>query len=170
MTTHKAEVRINAPKEEVWQTLADFAGVWKYNPSVEASHSLTADDRGVGAERRCELTFGGAAVEERIIEWNPAGHYVIEIFDGDRMPPITRTVARLGVRADGDGSIVSGAMSYETKFGPVGALMNRFVIRKKFGDAFTGMFAGLKHHIETGETVAEDTELAYDAVQYAASS
>ncbi|MGI9658143.1 MAG: SRPBCC family protein [Gaiellaceae bacterium] len=170
MTTHKAEVRIDAPKEAVWEALADFSGVWKYNPSVESSHSLTTRDRGVGAERRCELTFGGAAVEERIVDWNPAGHYTVEIFGGDRMPPIRRTKARLGVRADGDGSIVTGAMTYETKLGPIGALMNRLVIRKKFGGAFSGMFAGLKHHVETGETVGEDTKLAYDAVTYAATT
>ena len=168
MTTHKVEVQIDAPKDVVWAALADFGAVWKYNPAVESSRSLTDKNRGVGAERRCELTFSGAAVEERIVDWNPAGHYAVEIFDGDRLPPIKNAVARLGVRRHGDGSVVTGALSYDTKFGPVGSLMNRLVISKKFGGAFSGLFAGFKHHIETGETVGTDTELAYDAVRYAA--
>lgn len=166
MTTHTKEIRINAPKDAVWASLADFSGVWKYNPSVASSRSLSVADRGVGAERRCELTFGGAAVEERIVEWSETGHYAVEIFDGDRMPPIKNVTGRLAVREDGDGSIVSGAMSYETKLGPIGTLMDRLIISKKFGGAWSGMLAGLKHHVETGETVGEDTKLPYDAVQY----
>ena len=165
MTKLSANVRIDAPKDKVWAAMADFGGIWRFNPSVVKSYSLTEANHGVGAERRCELTFAGASVEERIVEWSDAGSMAVEIFGGEKMPPIKNVIGRLEVRQDGDGSVASGTMTYDTKYGPIGWAMDKVMISKQFGKAFTGIFAGLKHHIETGEAVERGTKLAYEVVK-----
>lgn len=165
MTVHTAEIRIDAPKEAVWEHLADFGGVWKFSPTVTKSHSTTEANQGVGAQRHCELSFAGASVDERVIEWSDSS-YAIEIFDGEKMPPIKNIIARLSVTEDGAGSIVSGIMTYDPK-GPFGWVMDRLVVRKKFGRAWAGIFAGLKFHIETGQIVERGLNLPYQQVQLA---
>ncbi len=168
MTTLTAQVTVDASADKVWPALADFGGIWRFNPSVAASRSLTEANGGVGAERHCDLTFAGASVEERIVEWNDGSDYAIEIFDGEKMPPIKNVIARLGVRANAAGNtVVSGTMTYDTRLGAVGSLMDRAVISRKFGKAFDGIFAGLKHHIETGEVVDTETDLNYAPVAHA---
>lgn len=167
MTTHHAEIRIDAPIDRVWDSLADFAGVWQYNPSVKTSYSLNGSDTGLGAERRCELTLAGAVVDERIVEWDEGEGYTVEILGGKKLPPIRNVRARLDVRSEGDVSIASGTMSYDPRFGPFGRAMDRFMIRKQFGKAWTGIFAGLKYHAETGEVVAKGVKLDLSPVDYA---
>ena len=164
MTTLSARVRVDAPREVVWDALADFGGAWKYNPSVTSSRSLTAANRGVGAERHCDLTVAGATVQERILEWDDAGSYALEIYDGDKLPPIKNIIARLSVSEENGQTIAEGTMSYDTKFGPIGRAMDRFVISKQFGSAWQGIFAGLKHHAETGEIVEKGVRLPFDEV------
>lgn len=164
MTAISAQTRIDASVAEVWNAMADFGGVWRYSPGVTKSHSLTESNSGVGAERHCDLTFAGASVDERIVEWVDNDHYAIEIFEGEKMPPIKNMRAVLSVRKDGDETIASGTMSYEPK-GLVGAVMDRVMIRRNFSKAWTGIFAGLKHHIETGQLVEGGSGLPYEDVE-----
>lgn len=164
MTEISASIRIDAPKDEVWAVMADFGGIWQFNPSVNKSYSLTEANHGVGAERRCELTLAGASVDERIVEWSDAGSMAVEIYAGKKMPPIKNVIGRLEVREDGAGSVASGTMTYDTKFGPIGWAMDKLIVSKQFEKAFTGIFAGLKHHVETGEAVERGVKLPYELV------
>lgn len=168
MTTLSAKVRIDAPRDVVWNALADFGGTWKYNPNVTASRSLTEANQGVGAERHCDLTFAGASVRERILEWDDAGGYALEIYDGDKLPPIKNIIARLSVSEENGHTVAEGTMSYDPKFGPIGWVMDRLMVRKQFGRAWQGIFAGLKHHAETGEVVEKGVRLPFDQVARAA--
>lgn len=164
MTTLSARVRIDAPRDVVWNALADFGGTWKYNPNVITSRSLTDANSGVGAERHCDLTLAGATVRERILEWDDAGSYTLEIYEGDKLPPIKSIVARLSLSEENGQTIAEGTMSYDTKFGPIGWLTDRMIVRKQFGRAWQGIFAGLKHHAETGEIAERGVRLPYDDV------
>lgn len=164
MTTLTANVRIDAPRDVVWNALADFGGTWKYNPNVITSRSLTEATQGVGAERHCDLTLAGATVQERILEWDDDGSYALEIYDGDKLPPIENIIARLSVSEQDGYTIAEGTMSYDTKYGPVGWLMDRLVVRRQFGRAWHGIFAGLKHYAETGQIVEKGVHIPFDQV------
>ena len=50
---------------------------------------------------------------------------------------------------------MSVTADYKLKFGPVGALMDLLFAKRQFQQAFDGMMAGLKHHIETGELIGD---------------
>lgn len=146
------EIRINAPKETVWKALADFGGIHKFSPTVPTSHSTSANNEGLGATRHCDLAPMGS-VEERIVEWKAGESLTVEIYDGEKMPPIKNALGMLSVREDSDGTIASMQMEYETKMGVIGAAMNVVMIKGQFDKAVKGILQGLKHHTETGEVV-----------------
>ena len=155
MKTATRAVRIDSPKEQVWAALADFGGVWKYNPSVVTSRSTTPQNGGVGAARHCDLTFSGASVEERIVEWNEGNGYRIEVFDSKRTPPFKQAFGDIDLWEDGDGTVVTMTFSHSMKYGPIGALMDRLVVETQYAKALDLLLAGLKHHIETGQDIVK---------------
>ncbi len=163
MKKQSAKVEIEASAEKVWDVLADFGNVSVFNPSVAESHSTTEETNGVGAARHCDLTVGGATIEERIVDWNEGSSYTIEIYDGSRNP-FAKALGTLAVEPLGEGrSLVS--MSFEWK--PKGGFFSGFLGRALKGQnqkAITGVLAGLKHHVETGDPVAGRQKVDRSAV------
>lgn len=165
MTQVTGEVRINAPREQVWAALADFGGIYKFNPGVPTSHATSEANEGIGATRHCDLSVSGSSIEERIIDWVEGEKYAIEIYDGKKAPPLKSAVARIAVEDDGPNAIVRGQIDYELKYGPVGSLMDAMMVKSQFNKGWNGLFAGLKHYVETGEEVDGLDGLDLDAVQ-----
>ena len=60
------QIAINAPKEKVWEVLADFGAVSNWAPTILESRSTTEANGGVGAERTCKHQKMGD-IEERIV-------------------------------------------------------------------------------------------------------
>ena len=166
MSKVSREVRINAPKEKVWEALADFGGIQIFNPSVIKSYTINSKNEGVGASRRCELNIPGSHIDERVTEWVDGEKMVIEIYDGKKAPPFKRAFATISIREDGPNTtIATGVIEYKLKFGPIGALMDVALVKPQFGKGFGGLMAGLKHYVETGESVDGPTGLDFSSVQ-----
>ena len=54
-----SQVVVAAPLETVWESWADFGGIYKFHEDVRKTTILTeATPRGVGAVRLCELAEG----------------------------------------------------------------------------------------------------------------
>ena len=51
MPRFSTQIRIDAPKEKVWEVLADLGGIYKWNPGVVHSHSTSDSTGGEGAMR-----------------------------------------------------------------------------------------------------------------------
>ena len=164
MSNITREIWIDASKEDVWAALADFGNIYRFNPSVPRSYSTNGKPSGLGAARHCELNIQGASVEERIIGWEDGKMMRVEIIGGEKTPPWKNPVAELSVQEHQDGTLVRGAFNYQMKYGPVGALMDRFMVQPQFGKAFGGILAGLKHYMETGEQVHGSQGLPFDQV------
>ncbi len=63
---------VAAPLATVWESWADFGGIYKFHDDVSKTTILTAaQPRGVGAVRLCELSDGRNEIEERVVEWDP---------------------------------------------------------------------------------------------------
>lgn len=156
------EIWIDAPKNEVWAALADFGNIYRFNPSVPSSHSTNELSSGEGATRHCDFLVEGSSVEERIVEWHEGDRMVVEIYEGVKTPPWENVFADIAVEEVDGGTLVRGTMSYDMRYGPVGSLMDRFMIQPQFGKAWGGIFAGLKQYIETGEEVSGSDGLPFD--------
>ena len=162
MTDVTREVRIQAPKEKVWDIIKYFAGVQAYGNQVIKSYPTSEATGGLGATRHCDLTNG--TVEERIVEWTEGNGYKLLVFQAKPNPPIKDPTVSIYLREDGENTIAYGTASYEMKGGPIGALLNAVMIKSQMNKMMDSLFAGLKYHVETGKVVEKDTPLDLTAV------
>ncbi len=155
-------VRIDASAEKAWEVLADFGGVSKWAPTITESRSLTEANGGVGARRTCTHVKMGQ-LEEVIVEWEEGRRYSYDVTRGLPMP-MKSLNNDWSVESDGDGAVVTLRQNFETKFGPLGWLIESLVLRRMMEKEITVSLAGLKYHTETGEISTLDIALPTDAV------
>ena len=148
MTVLSNSIRIDAPPEKVWQTLASLDTQHYYDPGTTKTVIVSSSKEGVGAARQCDLTPGGW-FKEKITEWKPCEALTFELFECTL--PVRGLKYRYSLTPEGGGTLVRQRMEYELKFGPLGKLMDAIMIRKKWDAGIKGFFAGLKHYVETGE-------------------
>ena len=161
---------VDAPTEEVWAAIGDFGNVAKVNPNVSNSYLTSDATDGVGATRHCDLSLYGASVEERITEWVDGEKLAIDVYDSNRLPIIEDSTAMMRVDAVGEKTRLTSSLSYSVKYGPVGAVMNRLMLRGQFATAMKRFLAGIKHHVETGALIDRSTPVPVSAVSEAGGS
>ena len=163
MSQVKIQLRINAAKEKVWETLNDLQGVQGWNPNVDAAHYTSEIREGVGASRHCDLAggtlAGGGTVEESVIEVRPQEVLTISLDEG---APFKKAHGRWTIQGDDGATDVTVTLEYEMKFGPIGWLMDRLLVNSQLRKALRHGVAGLKYHLETGQVVG--TELPEHAL------
>lgn len=145
MTTLHHQIRINASVEAVWKAVGDLVAVQYYNPMVASARHMTQQKAGVGAMRRCELKPKGR-VEERVWEWNPPNAIGLEVTASDW--PIVFMKWRTALASDGGATVMSQETNYKLKFGPLGALMDALIMRRKLARGIAEIFERLKRHVE----------------------
>ncbi len=153
MAQFSTQIRIHATKETVWEVLADFGGIYRWNPGVRHSYSTSESDHGLLATRRCELLKGGDYLDEKIQEWRDGESFKVDIYETSL--PLHRNVVEFSVEGDGSATIVRVSPDYALKYGLLGWLMNQIVVRRKFQKGMVDLLTGLKYHIETGELVGD---------------
>jgi hypothetical protein len=72
-------ISIDAPTDRVWSALGDFGGIDRWSPVINHSASVDGAERGVGAERACELKGLFPNVVERTTQWDEGRGYSFEI-------------------------------------------------------------------------------------------
>ena len=145
MTTLHHEVKINAVPEKVWNVLADLEAVQYYNPLVVKTHYTSENRDGVGASRHCDFKPNGFS-KERVTDWIPARLLGMEVVDSSFPMRFTRWKTHLA--ADDGGTRVTQELEYEMKFGLLGELLNKLMMRKKYDGILAEIFTGLKNYIE----------------------
>ena len=153
MTTVSRHIEINASADEVWEAIADFGGVYKWAPNVSSSYSTTEANEGVGAARHCEVA-GFVGIDEEIVDWEEGQGYKYQV---ENIGPIGKLVNEWSVTSDGENSVVTTNVSYRMKFGIMGALMDRLMVRRSIRKAMAQSQAGLKGYVETREPMAMPT-------------
>ena len=155
MTTFSTTIKVNAPKEKVWEVLADLGSIYKWNPGVSHSYSTSSETGGEGAMRHCDLqnAKGGSIgyLKERAFDWRDGDGFTIDIYESNL--PLKRNHVKFDLKSNGDDTIVTITPDYELKFGPLGVLADLLIGRRMLKKGMADMAAGLKHHIETGELV-----------------
>lgn len=145
MTTIEHEVFAACPPERVWALLADLEAVAKYNPGVTHAAIDGPQREGVGAQRTCALTPSGRVVE-RVTHWEPGLALGLEVTQSDWPISSMRWVTR--VEPHPRGTRVTQALEYQVKFGPLGWLLDRLVMKRKLTSSLDAVFASLIRHAE----------------------
>jgi len=149
MTQIKSEIKINAPKEEVWGVLGDFGGISKWSPTVAKSTSTTTANEGVGCGRECEVP-GFGNLREQVTEWDEGSRIKFNI---EGVGPMKSMINEFSIISDGKDTLATMTVNFQMKFGLIGALMDRLKVRRQMRKLVKLTLAGLKHHVETGELV-----------------
>jgi len=138
---------IDAPKAAVWRVLDDFGGVAKYNPGVNSSGIVAGPDTGEGATRECVLDEGGR-IEEEIVAYEPGSAYTVEFTDmGDF--PLKENVVDLSVSdLDDSRSAVTMRARFTPKYGPLGWVMAKVMMRSKLAESFEETLDGLADYVQ----------------------
>jgi hypothetical protein len=145
MTTIHHQIEAACPPEHVWTVLADLEAVQHYNPSVRAAALRGSRRTGVGAERVCELLPRGRVVE-RVTHWEDGRAVGLEVAESDWPIRFMRWVTH--IEPKGDGSLIKQELEYAVKFGPLGWLMDRVVIKRKLTATLDDVFARLARRAE----------------------
>lgn len=161
------QVHIDAPKDEVWAVIADFGNIANLSPGIKKSYLTSEATGGVGATRHCDLALYGANVEERIIEWTDGESFRVDIFESTRLPIIKTSGGSFHVQDHDGGTRLTGSLHSSLKYGFVGDLMYRLVLRKQLAKEWKILLAGVKQHMETGALIERDTRVPVGAVSEA---
>lgn len=161
------EVLIEASKERVWESVADFGNTYLWNPSVTHSRLTSDAPSGIGATRHCDLTISKASIEERVVDWVENEQLRVEIFGGRRTPPFKEAWGRFTLENVPGGTLTKLQLHYELKGGILGGLIDRLMVRRQYGKGLKLALAGLKYHVETGDLVETGTRVPVDEVTLA---
>jgi len=145
MATLRHDIRANCSPKAVWALLSDLEAVQRYNPTVRSATIEGKQRIGVGAMRACELLPKGRVVE-RVTTWEDGRAVGLEVAESDWPIHFMRWVTR--IEADGDGTRITQDLEYEVKFGPVGWLLDRLVMKRKLTATLDDVFAALVRHAE----------------------
>jgi hypothetical protein len=145
MTTIRHEIHAACAPEIVWKILADLEEVARYNPGVRAAETMGAQRTGVGAMRACELVPKGRVVE-RVTHWEEGRALGLEVTESDWPIRFMRWVTRL--EASSGGTRIFQELEYEPKFGPLGWVLDRLMMKNKLTGTLDGVFASLVKHAE----------------------
>lgn len=140
-------VHIKTTKPKAWEVLKDFNNVYTWAPGVEESFGLTIKQAQVGAGRHCKLD-GFGEIDEYVVEWNEGTGFV---YDVTPLGPLTNALSRWELLDNGATTTLKVELNYDIRFGLLGKLMHKLIMRKKLEESLPDTLNALKTRIETGE-------------------
>jgi hypothetical protein len=155
MTTIHHQIEAACPPERVWAVLSDLEAVRHYNPTVRTV--VVRGDRrgGLGAERVCDLLPKGRVVE-RVTHWEDGRAVGLEVAESDWPIRFMRWVTRIEPKAGG--SLITQELEYVVKFGPLGWLLDKLVMKRKLTATLDDVFARLAKRAEAAPTAVRGRE------------
>jgi len=152
MTEITREITINAPRDQVWEALANFGNIVTFNINLIDSRLLGEQSEGVGTRRHCDMD-ARTGFDERVTRWEDGRGYTVEMHNFKGMPPMNHAHAAVDVRdaaAPGQ-SVVTFSLDYELGMGVLGAVMDAAMAKRQFQTNADRFLQGLKYHVETGQ-------------------
>jgi hypothetical protein len=150
MTTIHHEIEVACSPERVWAVLADLEAVQHYNPTVRTAAVKGTRRTGVGAERVCDLLPKGRVVE-RVTHWEDGRAVGLEVAESDWPIHFMRWVTR--IEPKGDCSLITQELEYAVKFGPLGWLLDKLVMKRKLTSTLDDVFARLATRAEASADI-----------------
>lgn len=141
MTVLKNTIHIAAPPHRVWAALARLDALHEYDPGIAKSEIRSEQPAGVGADRQCDIKAGGW-FRERVTVWEPERELEFTLYDCTL--PVRRLRHHYTLTPEGGGTRVDQTQEYTLKFGPIGALLDAVLVRRKWDAGVKAFFDGLK--------------------------
>lgn len=139
-----ASVVIHAPPAAIWAVLADFGNVHQWAPTVKRAHLTSKAKSGIGCARNC--TIGGMGhTDEVVTEWEneKALSYTVSA-----MGPMAEGLSSWRLSPSSGGTKVTTSVGYRLRWGPVGRLMHKVMMRRMLKKTLEATQEGLKRRVE----------------------
>ena len=144
---------LNHDVADVWRLLDDFGAIAKYNPGVESAEIVSARPTGLDAQRICHF-YDGTSLTETIVRYQPGHGYSFDL--SDFALPLKQATSHFDLTHISDGrSLLTVTLEFTPKFGPLGWLMGKLMIRPMLQRALRGVTKGLDDHMRTGAIVGK---------------
>lgn len=136
---------IEAPKEKVWNVLADIENVNLWVGPIISAHCENGNRGRVGTIRSCNLK-GNMTVQEKWIEWEEGDSYTYQAFGAPLVKSARNTWS---VKSANGKTLLTTESVVELKGGILGKLLEPLMLfaSKKMGN---DSLAAIKFLIETG--------------------
>ncbi len=154
MTSLQNQITIKASKIEVWNIISNLGSVHKFNPGVSNSYYTSDAKSGVGASRICEF-YPSGKISETATNWSEGNSISFKVLPIEKAPPLKNFKVNIELRQKDSGTLVLIDLSYDTKLGWVGKMMNGIIIKKQLEKSIEELLKGLKLHVETGIDVID---------------
>jgi len=140
-------IEIDAPIAVVWRKLSNLTDIQNWSETINEAHYHTDVERGVGAGRTCDVKGFGTIVEN-VLEWNENESFKLSM---EGLPALVKD-ARGGWRLESLGANRTRAtmtIDMQTRFWPLGAVMEKLMLGPKFAKAIEGVQAEFKAYVES---------------------
>ena len=144
---------LNHDVADVWRLLDDFGAIAKYNPGVEFAEIVSAGPTGLDAQRICHF-YDGTSLKETIVRYQPGHGYSFDL--SDFALPLKQATSHFDLTRISDGrSLLTVTLEFTPKFGPLGWVMGKLMMRPMLQRALRGVTKGLDDHMSTGAIVGK---------------
>ncbi len=144
MTTVRHSIEIRTTAERLWTELTDFSQMHTWFLGVKKVRVLAETPR-AGAERILTLVWG-ASHRERFGHWEPYKSFSIIVTD---VPMFVRAwTALIRIENDGDRVTLDWEMCWEPRFGLLGAIFDRLLLRPAIRTALRVSMRRLRRRVE----------------------
>ena len=145
--------RMNHDVPDVWRLLDDFGAISKYNPGVESAEIVSPERTGLEAQRICNF-YDGTSLKETIVRYESGRGYSFELSDFSL--PLKQATTHIDVtRMKDGGSLLTVTLEFIPKYGPLGWIMGKLLMRPMLQRALRGVTKGLDDHMSTGAIVGK---------------
>jgi len=136
---------INTPSSAVWEVLKEFGTVSEWAPTVTKSYYLNSKTSGVGTARHCDIQgFGG--IQETVTDWQEGKGFTYSVTP---LGPLAASNSRWNISSvDDQTSKLEVTLSYDIRFGILGKILHKLVMRKKLEQALPETLSATKKHVE----------------------
>ena len=157
MVTIEHEIIIEKSRDACWNTLRDLTQAQHYVPGVTDTQITTTQTEGVGASRRVILENDPDGMDETVTDWRDGYGFTIRIHKGDgpAIPIFKSFEFDYAIDEAGLQTRFHPSMRYETKYGPLGALMSALFIKRTMRKTLAVICQSMKEYYETGEPTTE---------------
>lgn len=162
------EIKFSAPVrasvDNVWQKLAAMDDIANWSTEIEASHYADSEQtQGIGLQRNSESSRWGT-LKETVYEWEE-GRQLAYTIEG--IPLVSSARSKWTLEPSGEQVIVHADVHMALKLGPIGAFLERLIVRRRVIGGYRELIAELKYYAENGQpiTPANRDELELETVR-----
>jgi ribosome-associated toxin RatA of RatAB toxin-antitoxin module len=146
MATIHNQIDIKAPVEKIWAALSNIEELDKYDPTVKRSVALSEKKQGIGSKRKVDMKDGKNWFEEECTAWQPNKALTYELRACSF--PVHQLKHSYSFQQKGELTTVHQVMNYTVKFGLIGKILDKLMIRKQSDTGIKKFLAGLKSYTE----------------------